>query len=86
MLLLCTFFFYAGIRIYHSMTSVPGWGAVILGGRTSPLNPIDDILKVTYLTDQFNKNILVSMEKMVCKGTAPKPRWRHTSTLLSHEG
>ncbi|KAK2850337.1 hypothetical protein Q7C36_009120 [Tachysurus vachellii] len=74
------------IRIYHSMTSVPGWGAVILGGRTSPLNPIDAILKVTYLTDQFNsKNILVSMEKMVCKGTAPKPRWRHTSTLLSHE-
>ncbi|XP_047671365.1 tRNA wybutosine-synthesizing protein 4 isoform X2 [Tachysurus fulvidraco] len=74
------------IRLHHSMTSVPGRGAVILGGRTSPLNPIDDILKVTYLSDQLNStNILVSMEKMVCKGPAPKPRWRHTSTLLSHE-
>ncbi|XP_017325084.1 tRNA wybutosine-synthesizing protein 4 isoform X1 [Ictalurus punctatus] len=74
-----------GVRLYHSMTSVPGWGAVIIGGRTSPLNPIDDILRVTYLTDEFNsKNMLVSMEKMVCTGTAPKPRWRHTVTLLSH--
>lgn len=81
------FFLNAGVRLYHSMTSVPGWGAVIIGGRTSPLNPIDDILRVTYLTDEFNsKNMLVSMEKMVCTGTAPKPRWRHTVTLLSHGG
>lgn len=71
--------------MHHSMTFVPGWGVVILGGRTSPLNPIDDILKVTYLTDQLNpKNMLVSMEKLVCTGEAPKPRWRHTATLLSH--
>lgn len=71
--------------MYHSMTFVPGWGAVILGGRTSPLYPVDDILKVTYLTDQFNpQNVQVSMEKMVCTGVAPKPRWRHTTTLLSH--
>lgn len=73
--------------MYHSMTPVPGWGAVILGGRTSPLNPIDDILKVTYLIDQFNpQNMLVSLEKMVCTGVAPKPRWRHTATLLNHGG
>lgn len=73
--------------MYHSMTSVPGWGAVILGGRTSPLHPIDDILRVTCLTDQFNpKNMLVSTEKMVCTGAAPRPRWRHTATLLSHGG
>ncbi|XP_060785342.1 tRNA wybutosine-synthesizing protein 4 isoform X2 [Neoarius graeffei] len=58
---------------------------LILGGRTSPLHPIDDILRVTYLTDQFNpKNMLVSTEKMVCTGAAPRPRWRHTATLLSH--
>ncbi|KAK3568902.1 hypothetical protein QTP86_019557 [Hemibagrus guttatus] len=75
-----------GVRMYHSMTSVPGCGAVILGGRTSPHNPIDDILRVTYLTDRFNsKNILVSLEKMMCTGTAPRPRWRHTATLLSHD-
>lgn len=80
-------FFNEGVRLYHSMTSVPGWGTVILGGRTSPLNPIDDILKVTYLTDQFSpQNMLVSLEKMVCTGVAPKPRWRHTATLLSHGG
>ncbi|KAM9486203.1 tRNA wybutosine-synthesizing protein 4 [Clarias gariepinus] len=73
------------MRMYHSMTSVAGWGAVILGGRTSPLNPIEDILRVTYLTNQLNsKNMLVSMHKMVCTGTAPKSRWRHTATLLSH--
>lgn len=73
--------------MYHSMTCVPGWGAVILGGRTSPLNPIGDILKVSYLIDQSNlQNMLVSLEKMVCTGTAPKPRWRHTATLLSYNG
>ncbi|KAI5106871.1 tRNA wybutosine-synthesizing protein 4 [Silurus meridionalis] len=73
------------VRMYHSMTFVPGWGAVILGGRTSPLNPIDDVLRVTYVTDQFNhENMLVSLEKMVCNGAAPKPRWRHSATLLSH--
>ncbi|TSQ01556.1 tRNA wybutosine-synthesizing protein 4 [Bagarius yarrelli] len=75
-----------GVRMYHSMTSVPGRGAVIIGGRTSPLNPIEDILSVSYQINQSNpENVLVSLKKMMCTGTAPKSRWRHTATLLSHD-
>ncbi|XP_062861712.1 tRNA wybutosine-synthesizing protein 4 isoform X1 [Trichomycterus rosablanca] len=74
------------VRLYHTMTSVPGGGAVILGGRTSPLNPIDSILKVTCsLRDKHNPKVLVSINEMVCTGPAPIPRWRHTATLLIFE-
>uniref|UniRef100_A0A8B9L0D3 tRNA wybutosine-synthesizing protein 4 n=1 Tax=Astyanax mexicanus TaxID=7994 RepID=A0A8B9L0D3_ASTMX len=77
-----------GVRLYHTLTSVPGWGAVVTGGRTSPLNPIDSVLKVTHhLSDQpDSRTVLLSVEKMVCTGQAPKPRWRHTATLLNHKG
>ncbi|KAI4888426.1 hypothetical protein NFI96_000910 [Prochilodus magdalenae] len=75
-----------GVRLYHALTSVPGWGAVVTGGRTSPLNPMDSVLKVTYrLNDQPEpKTVQLTVEKLVCAGQAPKPRWRHTATLLSH--
>ncbi|XP_017558529.1 tRNA wybutosine-synthesizing protein 4 isoform X1 [Pygocentrus nattereri] len=77
-----------GVRLYHALTPVPGWGAVITGGRTSPLNPIDSVLKVTYsLNDQADpQTVQLSVEKTVCTGQAPKPRWRHTATLLNHGG
>ncbi|XP_072542727.1 tRNA wybutosine-synthesizing protein 4 [Salminus brasiliensis] len=77
-----------GVRLYHTLTSVPGWGAVVTGGRTSPLNPIDRVLKLTCrLSDQpDSRTVLLSVEKMLCTGQAPKPRWRHTATLLNHGG
>ncbi|XP_030643412.1 tRNA wybutosine-synthesizing protein 4 [Chanos chanos] len=77
-----------GVRLYHTMTVVPGWGVIVLGGRSSPLNPVGSILRVTYsLSDESCLNTLkVSLKEMVCSGIAPKPRWRHTATLLKHGG
>ncbi|XP_066542635.1 tRNA wybutosine-synthesizing protein 4 [Hoplias malabaricus] len=77
-----------GVRLYHCLTSVPEWGAVVTGGRTSPLNPMDSVLKVTHsLSDQTDpRTVRLSVEKMVCTGQSPKPRWRHTATLLHHRG
>ncbi|XP_026888835.2 tRNA wybutosine-synthesizing protein 4 isoform X2 [Electrophorus electricus] len=73
------------VRMYHTLTSVPGWGAVVIGGRTSPRNPIDSILRITHcLSDEHDpKTMQLSVEKMVCTGEGPKARWRHTTTLLS---
>ncbi|TRY91864.1 hypothetical protein DNTS_027206 [Danionella cerebrum] len=66
------------VSLYQTLTSVPGRGAVLFGGRTSPLNPSDSVFWVT-----FDPSVLrLSFEKMVCSGTGPKPRWRHTSTLM----
>lgn len=70
--------------MYHTMTAVPGGGAVIMGGRTSPFNPIDGVLRVTY--SQRNSNVLISITEMVCTGPAPISRWRHTATLLTFKG
>ncbi|XP_076857570.1 tRNA wybutosine-synthesizing protein 4 isoform X2 [Brachyhypopomus gauderio] len=76
------------VRIYHTMTAVPGWGAVVVGGRRSPLNPIDSILSITCSdlgSDQHDpKTMQLSVQRMVCTGKGPKPRWRHTTTLLNH--
>ncbi|XP_056611537.1 tRNA wybutosine-synthesizing protein 4 [Triplophysa dalaica] len=74
------------VSVYQTLTSVPGGGAVLFGGRTSPLNPMGNIVWVTFdLGDQPSQStIQLSFKNMVCTGSAPKPRWRHTSTCLSH--
>eukprot|EP00064_Thunnus_orientalis_P003279 superscaffoldBa00000260_g3288 len=36
-----------GVRLYHTATSVPGGGTVVYGGRSSPLNPVRGLFKVT---------------------------------------
>lgn len=76
------------VSVYQTLTSVPGGGAVLFGGRTSPLNPMGNIVWVTFdLGDQPSQStIQLSFKNMVCTGCAPKPRWRHTSTCLSHRG
>lgn len=83
-----------GVRMYHSLTAVPGWGAVVFGGRTSPLHPIGSVLRVTYdlssLPDPSAPDGPVldwlSVEELACTGKAPLPRWRHTATLLRYKG
>ncbi|CDQ76681.1 unnamed protein product [Oncorhynchus mykiss] len=65
-----------GVILYHTVTSVPGRGAVF-GGRSSPLNPIRTLLRVTY----DNASVRLSLKKMTCSGNPPQPRWRHTLTM-----
>nr|XP_057939051.1 tRNA wybutosine-synthesizing protein 4 [Doryrhamphus excisus] len=69
-----------GVRLYHTVTSTPGGGAVIYGGRSSPLSPIGGLVKVTHHGGSLHE------EQMVCTGDHPPLRWRHTATLLSHNG
>ncbi|KAL0963953.1 hypothetical protein UPYG_G00315730 [Umbra pygmaea] len=83
-----------GVRLYHTVTSVPGWGAVVFGGRSSPLSPIRTLLRVTHdpcgLSDlAVNDNqglVRLSLTEMDCRGDPPQPRWRHTTTALRHRG
>ncbi|XP_038154393.1 tRNA wybutosine-synthesizing protein 4 [Cyprinodon tularosa] len=80
-----------GERLYHTVTPLPG-GALVYGGRSSPLRPSCDLLKVTL--DPFAppsaagsaEEQRVQVERMGCTGTAPPPRWRHAAAVVSHGG
>ncbi|KAJ8396314.1 hypothetical protein AAFF_G00018910 [Aldrovandia affinis] len=83
-----------GVRMYHTLTAVPGWGVVVFGGRSSPLNPIRSVLRMTYDPASLPDSPVavspvlewLSLEDMACTGNPPLPRWRHTATLLRYRG
>ncbi|XP_028250219.1 tRNA wybutosine-synthesizing protein 4 [Parambassis ranga] len=77
-----------GARLYHTATGLPGGGVVVYGGRSSPLNPIKSLFKMTCgpLTETEGRDaVKVCVEQMVCLGNPPPPRWRHTATMVSHK-
>ncbi|XP_061917615.1 tRNA wybutosine-synthesizing protein 4 isoform X2 [Entelurus aequoreus] len=51
-----------GVRLYHTVTSTPGGGAVVYGGRCSPLKPIEGLVKVGHHGGSLQE------EQMVCTG------------------
>lgn len=62
---------------------------MVYGGRSSPLNPIGGLLRVTFDPcdgDGEEDTLKVRVEEMPCSGQPPEPRWRHTATVVSHEG
>uniref|UniRef100_UPI0037E8DBA5 tRNA wybutosine-synthesizing protein 4 n=1 Tax=Semicossyphus pulcher TaxID=241346 RepID=UPI0037E8DBA5 len=83
-----------GVRLYHSVTSAPGGGVVVFGGRSSPLNPTRGLFRVTPdpdgplcpLDSESRDTVKLSVEQMVSTGDPPTPRWRHTATTLRHTG
>ncbi|XP_045909416.1 tRNA wybutosine-synthesizing protein 4 [Micropterus dolomieu] len=84
-----------GVRLYHTVTSLPGGGIVVYGGRSSPLNPIRGLLRVNLdpsgppgpLDSQKGRDTMkLCVEQMICTGDSPPPRWRHTATVVCHEG
>ncbi|XP_018587795.1 tRNA wybutosine-synthesizing protein 4 [Scleropages formosus] len=83
-----------GVRMYHTATAVPGWGVVVLGGRSSPLRPVCRVLRVALSIESRSELHAVagstqprlSVTDVSCAGDAPRPRWRHSATLLSHGG
>ena len=83
-----------GVRLYHTATFVPGGHIVVYGGRSSPLNPIRGLVKVTLdlggppgLPDSEGRDtVKLCVEQMVCMGDPPPARWRHTATVVSHNG
>ncbi|KAM9804463.1 tRNA wybutosine-synthesizing protein 4 [Neosynchiropus ocellatus] len=85
-----------GVRLYHTSTPLPGGGALIYGGRSSPLNSVKgDPIRVTVahknssaVSDSGEQNEALELvtERMVCAGAAPAPRWRHSATVVRHRG
>ena len=83
-----------GVRLYHTVTSLPGGDSILYGGRSSPLNPIRSLLKVTVelcdppesVGSEDQGIVKLSIKEMACTGDTPKPRWRHSATMVSHSG
>ncbi|XP_028846985.1 tRNA wybutosine-synthesizing protein 4 isoform X2 [Denticeps clupeoides] len=77
-----------GVRLYHTLTAMPGGGLLVFGGRSSPLRPCPTILQIKYETAPASgtDQVKMSVEEMHCLGSAPLPRWRHTAVSLSHAG
>lgn len=67
---------------------------MVYGGRSSPLNPIRGLLRVTLgpigaggpLGSEEVDTVKLCVEQMVCTGDPPPARWRHTATVVSHSG
>lgn len=67
---------------------------MVYGGRSSPLNPVRDVFRVTLdangspdpLNPEDQDTVKLSVEHMTCTGDPPAPRWRHTATVVSHNG
>ncbi|XP_047457740.1 tRNA wybutosine-synthesizing protein 4 isoform X2 [Mugil cephalus] len=80
-----------GVRLYHTITSLPGGGALVFGGRSSPLSPNMSIVRVTCASPSPEKSekgdeVKVCVEQLVCSGDPPPPRWRHTAAVVHHKG
>ncbi|KAJ0070124.1 hypothetical protein NL108_002432, partial [Boleophthalmus pectinirostris] len=80
-----------GVRLYHTVSAIPGKSAIVLGGRASPLNPVKTICKITIdpccaLDLEGQDNVEIGVQQVVCEGGSSVPRWRHTTTLISHKG
>ncbi|KAK2840324.1 hypothetical protein Q5P01_014064 [Channa striata] len=77
-----------GVRLYHTVTSLPGRILVVYGGRSSPLNPVQGLFKVTRppAAADSEETVKLCVEQIVCTGNPPPPRWRHTASRISHKG
>ncbi|MEQ2173038.1 hypothetical protein GOODEAATRI_027612 [Goodea atripinnis] len=81
-----------GVRLYHTITCLPGGGAVVYGGRSSPLRPTCDLFKVKFdpggppsaAQSQCPDAEKLRVEPINCTGNPPPPRWRHTAAVVSH--
>lgn len=83
-----------GVRLYHTVTSLPGTGIVVFGGRSSPDKPIQGLCKVTFDPSGPCRNpnldsedvVKLRVEPVVSTGNPPSARWRHTTSVVSHKG
>ncbi|XP_075886943.1 tRNA wybutosine-synthesizing protein 4 [Nelusetta ayraudi] len=83
-----------GVRLYHTVTLLPGTGIVVFGGRSSPDKPIQGLCKVTFdptgpcripISDSADM-VKLQVEPMVSTGNPPSARWRHTTNVVKHKG
>lgn len=82
------------VRLYHTATSLTGGGVVVFGGRSSPLNPVSAVVRLTVeqcispdpTGPKDGNTARLHMEKMTCTGAPPAPRWRHSAAVVEHCG
>lgn len=80
-----------GVRLYHSVTALPGGDFVVYGGRSSPLSPVKSTFRVTPgpvgpVASEERDTATLRAEQMVCSGDSPAPRWRHSAAVVRHKG
>lgn len=84
----------SGVRLYHTVTVLPGTGAVVFGGRCSPDKPIQGLCKVTFdpsgacepPASDGEPTVKLLIEPLVSTGNPPSARWRHTTSVVSYKG
>lgn len=67
---------------------------MVFGGRSSPLNPVGGLLRLTMescisrnpIEPKDSDSVRLHVEKMECTGDPPAARWRHTAAVVSHSG
>ncbi|RXN29035.1 tRNA wybutosine-synthesizing 4 [Labeo rohita] len=68
------------VSLYQTLTSIPGGGAVLLGGRTSPLNPTGSVVWVTFDPGNEQSAVQLSFENtMTVVGAVPEARHSHSA-------
>lgn len=77
----------AGMRLHHSATPLPGGAVLLYGGRSSPLRPVTDLLRVSFQPCSPALGAQkIQVEPLTCTGDSPPPRWRHTAAAVRHRG
>lgn len=75
-----------GVCLYHTVTPLPAGGVVVFGGRSSPLNPSRGLFRVTVVPAGLQNEKKLCVKPIDCTGDPPAPRWRHSSTVVTHTG
>ncbi|CAN9498512.1 unnamed protein product [Ophioblennius macclurei] len=73
-----------GVRLYHTATALPGGGALVFGGRSSPLKPLGGLCRVTF--DPESSETEVRVAPVASADDPPPPRWRHAAAVVTHGG
>ncbi|ROL55070.1 tRNA wybutosine-synthesizing protein 4 [Anabarilius grahami] len=68
------------VGLYQTLTSIPGGGVVLFGGRTSPLNPTGSIVWVTFDLGDQQSSVQLSFKNMITfVGAVPEARHSHSA-------
>lgn len=67
---------------------------MVFGGRSSPLNPVSGLVRLTIesctshnpIEPKDGYSVRLCVETMMCTGDQPSARWRHAAAVVSHSG
>uniref|UniRef100_A0A8D0GZC6 tRNA wybutosine-synthesizing protein 4 n=1 Tax=Sphenodon punctatus TaxID=8508 RepID=A0A8D0GZC6_SPHPU len=77
-------------RLFHTMTCLSGNQALVMGGRTSPVNPALRMLQLRFAESRqisaMGRAAVVELAVLRHVENPTGPRWRHTATEVRHQG